>query len=437
MPFCTKDRLYFPPLNRRNIEVDFSGGHVSSDGGVLLLREVDRRIGLTDRISNLLPDLRDQSKVIHSHKSMFQQRVYGLACGYEDGNDHSTLRDDIAFQTATHRTSTLASPPTLHRFEMLADRNFAISSHKAMIESFIESFDRPPTELVLDFDATDDLVHGDQEGKFYHGYYGNHCFLPLYVFCGKELLVSYLRPSNVDGAKHSWAILALLVKRFRQVWRNVRIIFRGDGGFCRHKMLSWCESNDIGYIVGIARNKRLEAQLKPIMNVAKAAYENSGQKQRIFIPLSYQAGSWKRARKLVAKAEHTSKGSNLRFIVTNLPGNSQQLYDDIYCGRGDMENRIKEQQLDLFADRTSCHNWWANQMRLILSSLAYILLQRLRAMALKGTQLANATVGTIRLKLLKIGTVIKRNTRRITFNMASGYPLKQIFKTVVKRLAKE
>lgn len=437
MPVCIKERLYFSSLNRRNIEMDFSGGHVSSDGGVLLLREVDRHIGLTDRISKFLPDLRDQSKVIHSLKSMLQQRVYGIACGYDDGNDHDTLRHDIAFQTATNRTSTLASPPTLHRFEMLADRNFAISAHKAMVESFITSFDTPPKELVLDFDATDDLVHGNQEGKFYHGYYGNHCFLPLYVFCGKDLLVSYLRPSNIDGAKHSWSILSLLVKRFRQVWPNVRIIFRGDGGFCRHKMLNWCERNDVGYIVGMASNKRLEAPLKPIINVARAAYENSGQKQRIFMPLSYQAGSWKCSRKVVAKAEYTSKGPNLRFIVTNLEGNSQHLYDKIYCARGDMENRIKEQQLDLFADRTSCHSWWSNQMRLILSSLAYILLQRLRDTALKDTQLAKATAGTIRNKLLKIGVVITRNTRRIRLKMASGYPLKQIFKIVVKQLARE
>jgi len=435
MAVCIKERLYFPSLNRRNIEMDFSGGHISSDGGVLLLRDIDRNLGLTEKISSLLPDLRDQSKITHSLKSMLRQRVYGIACGYEDCNDHNQLRHDIAFQTASDRVDILASSPTLNRFENIADRSFAFSCHKVMVENFISSHKMAPKELVLDFDATDDLVHGNQEGKFYHGYYGNHCFLPLYVFCGKQLLVSYLRPSNIDGAKHSWAILALLVKRFRQVWPNVRIIFRGDGGFCRHKMLDWCDRNNVKYIVGIGRNKKLEGNLYAPIQLAEEIYNITGQKARLFYSFSYKAKSWSKSRRIIGKAEYTNQGANPRFIVTNLDGKSKYLYDNIYCARGEMENRIKEQQLDLFADRTSCHNWWANQMRLILSSLAYILIERMRALVLKGTEMASATVGTIRLKLLKVGAVITRNTRSIRFKMAEHFPHKKLFMLVAKKLA--
>ena len=324
MTVCIKERLYFPSLNRRNIEMDFSGGHISSDGGVLLLRDIDRNLGLTEKISSLLPDLRDQSKITHSLKSMLRQRVYGISCGYEDCNDHNQLRHDIAFQTASDRVDILASSPTLNRFENIADRSFAFSCHKVMVENFISSHKTAPKELVLDFDATDDLVHGNQEGKFYHGYYGNHCFLPLYVFCGKQLLVSYLRPSNIDGAKHSWAILALLVKRFRP---NVRIIFRGDGGFCRHKMLDWCDRNNVKYIVGIGRNKKLEGNLYAPIQLAEEIYNITGQKARLFYSFSYKAKSWSKSRRIIGKAEYTNQGANPRFIVTNLDGKSKYLYD--------------------------------------------------------------------------------------------------------------
>ena len=435
MTICTSELISFPSLNRKKIAVDFSGGYVSSDGGLLLLREVDRRLGLTRRIAGLLKDSRDQSKVIHSMQTMLRQRVYGLACGYEDCNDHDTLRHDIALQTAAGETSLLASSPTLCRFENGADRAVAVAAHREIVDTFIRSFDAPPKQLLLDFDATDDLVHGDQEGKFFHGYYRNHCFLPLYVFCGKQLLVSYLRPSNIDGAKHSWAILSLLVKRFRKTWPNVQIIFRGDGGFCRHKMLDWCDRKNVDYIVGLARNSVLEKKLSTPMRLAQEIHEVSGKKARLFYHFTYQAKSWKRKRKVIGKAEYSSKGDNPRFIVTTLQGSPRSLYDDVYCARGEMENRIKEQQLELFADRTSCSKWWPNQWRLILSSLAYILLERIRATALHGTQLKNATVGTIRLTLLKIGTVLTRNTRRIRFRMSSHYPYKELFMLAVKRLS--
>ena len=291
--------------------------------------------------------------------------------------------------------------------------------------SRIESFKRAPKKLLLDFDATDDVVHGKQEGRFFHGYYDHYCFLPLYVFCRNQLLVSYLRPSKIDGAKHAWAILALLVKRLRQAWPQVKIILRADSGFCRWRMLSWCERNNVGYIVGIAKNKRLNAITAQRQREARDCYAELGAKVRWFTDLHYAAGSWNRARRVIAKIEHTAKGSNPRYVVTNLKGDGQALYDKLYCARGEMENRIKEQQLDLFADRTSCHRWWPNQFRLLLSSLAYMLLEAIRRLALKGTELANAYVGTLRLKLLKIGAVILRNTRRIRFLLSSACPYQQ------------
>jgi hypothetical protein len=258
--------------------------------------------------------------------------------------------------------------------------------------------------------------------------------LPLYVFCGDQLLVAYLRRSKIDGAKHAWAILALLVKRLRQAWPKVRIIFRGDSGFCRHQMLSWCERQDVGYIVGVARNTRLKALASSLMEQARDAFERTGHKQRLFGHVHYAADSWTRKRRVLVKAEHSAQGANPRYVVTNLPGDAQSLYDHLYCARGDMENRIKEQQLDLYADRTSCHAWWANQFRLLLSSLAYALLEAIRRLALRGTELARAQCGTLRLKLLKIGAVITRNTRRVQFLLSSSHPYQHLFTTAAARL---
>jgi hypothetical protein len=288
--------------------------------------------------------------------------------------------------------------------------------------------------LILDFDATDDPVHGNQEGRFFHGYYDHYCLLPLYVFCGDQLLVSYLRPSQIDGARHAWAILALLVKRLREVWPEVRIIFRGDSGFCRHHMLTWCERKGVGYIMGIAKNNTLLRCISEPMQWVQELADLTGEKQREFYQFHYAAGTWKRRRKVIAKLEVSAQGQNPRFIVTNLEGDKQHLYDDHYCARGDMENRIKEQQLGLFADRTSAHDWWANQFRLLLSSLAYVLMEGIRRLGLKGTELAPAQMSTIRLKLLKIGAVILRNTRRIRFLLSSAYPYQTLFFEVAARL---
>lgn len=302
------------------------------------------------------------------------------------------------------------------------------------MEQFIAFFTQPPTEWIRDVDATDDPVHGHQDGRFFHGYYDHYCFLPLYVFCGEHLLVSYLRPSNIDGAHHAWAILALLVKRLRQAWPAVRLIIRGDSGFCRWRLLSWCDRHQVGYLIGLAKNSRLNALAPPLLAYAERLYHASRCKQRIFSELTYGAATWDRPRRVLVKAEHGPKGSNPRYVVTHLPGPPQRLYREQYCARGDMENRIKEQQLDLFADRTSCHAWWPNQFRLLLASGAYVLVSALRRLGLAGTALATAYVGTLRLKLFKVGAVVLRNTRRIRLLFPNHYPYKDWFLTAVARL---
>jgi hypothetical protein len=425
----------FPVVNRRRVQASFSGGDVSSDGGLLLVRQADRKLKLTAALAKRLPDARDPSKLTHPLVTLLRQRIYGLCQGYEDLNDHDRLRTDVALQTAVEQDEELASASTLCRWENEASRQAAWIVHQWWIEQFIASHATPLTELVLDLDATDDPLHGKQEGAFFHGYYRHYCFLPLYVFCGERLLVAYLRPSNIDVARHAWAVVALLVKRLRQAWPRVRIVVRGDSGFCRWRMLRWCDRRAVHYIVGLAKNERLLALAQPLMEQAAAQYKQAQQKQRVFGAVEYTAHTWDRARRVIVKAEHTDKGHNPRFVVTNLDGDSATLYDQLYCARGEMENRIKEQQLGLFADRTSCHGWWANQWRLLLSGLAYTLLEALRRLGLVGTELARAQCGTIRLKLLKIGAVLVRNTRRVRFLLAASYPHQELFATVVARLA--
>jgi hypothetical protein len=435
MPDCNDEFFVFPSFDRRKIEASFSGGDVSSDGGVMLLRQADRRLGLCRALDAVIADPRDPDLVTHRQLDLLRQRIYGLALGYEDLNDHDTLRTDLAWQCAIKRGEELASSPTLCRLENRADRQTAWAISRVLVEQFIASFKAAPAELILDFDATDDRVHGLQQGRAFHGYYGDWCFLPLYVFCGEQLLVSYLRPSNIDVARHAWAILKLLVTRLRQAWPGVKIIFRGDSGFCRWKMLRWCERRRVDYIVGLAKNSRLLALAADWMKSAEEQHQSTKEKQRLFGWLDYAAGSWDRARRVIAKAEHSAQGANPRFVVTSLTGDAQALYDEIYCARGEMENRIKEQQLGLFADRTSCHGWWANQLRLLLSSAAYVLLETIRRIGLRGTELCRAQAVTIRLKLLKIGTVILRNTRRIRLLFSSAYPHQQLFATLLSRLS--
>ena len=435
MTKCYQRSFEFPRVNRRIVEARFDGGDITSDGGVLLLRQADRLTGLSDSIARALSDPRRQASCDHDVPGLVRQRLYAIALGYEDLNDHDGLRQDVALQTAVERDQWLASASTLCRFENRADRETAWRLHEVLLDQFIASFKRAPKKLILDFDATDDPVHGEQDGRFFHGYYRHYCFLPLYVFCGHQLLVSYLRPSNIDGAKHSWAILSLLVKRLRQVWPKVRIIFRGDGGFCRWKMLRWCDHHEVGYIIGLAKNKCLNRRTASLQDEAAACFAATGHKVRWFTDFQYAARSWDGARRVIAKIEHSQHGVNPRYMVTNLEGDAKQLYDKLYCARGDMENRIKENQLDMFGDRTSCQHWWPNQFRLLLASLAYTLIEAIRRIALKGTELANAYVGTIRLKLFKIGAVILKNTRRIRFLLASGCPYKELYFLAANRLA--
>lgn len=436
---CNSQTIAFTPLGCRQLLAQFDGGRITSDAGALLLREVAGRSRLFGRMAAAVPDPRDPAMVEHDQQTMLAQRVLGIACGWEDLNDHHGLRVDPLMQAASERDvdeqRPLASPATLCRLENRVGRGACVELSKLLVELFIESFgDSPPPELVLDFDATDDPVHGEQEGRFFHGYYDSYCFLPLYVFCGERLLVSYLRPSNIDAAKHSRAVLKLLVDRLRQAWPGVKIIFRGDSGFCRWKLMRWCDRHGVGYVIGLARNKVLEKMAEPFMLLAKQQYEQTKQKQRIFTTFDYAAGTWDRARRVIHKAEHNSQGDNPRFIVTNQGGEPQVLYDRVYCARGEMENRIKEQQLGLFAGRTSCHAFAANQFRLLLSSFAYTLIETLRRTALAGTELARAQATTIRTKLLKIGAVVTTSFRRIVLRLSSAYPLKDLFEQAARRL---
>jgi len=431
---CNPELFEFPAVKKRAFSASFTGGEVTSDGGITLLRQTDRRLGLTKALAKVLPDPRDPERIEHPLLSLVRQRLYGLAQGYEDLNDHDTLRHDLAWQSAVERDTALASSPTLCRLENRADRSVAWAAHEVIVDQFIASFAEPPTELILDFDATDDRVHGQQEGRFFHGYYGGYCFLPLYVFCGEQLLVSYLRPANIDAARHAWAVLKLLVVRLRRAWPKVNIIFRGDSGFCRWRLLRWCDAHRVGYVVGLAKNARVLGLAKTFMEQAQRDFTSQQHKQRLFGEVKYAADTWDKERRVLVKAEHTDKGSNPRFVVTNLECEAQKLYDEVFCARGEMENRIKEQQLGLFADRTSCHGWWANQFRLLLSSCAYVLMERLRALGLAGTELARAQASTIRLKLLKIGAVVLRNTRKVRLLLSSSCPYQGIFAQVVAAL---
>jgi hypothetical protein len=441
MPNCTEERDLFGTLGRRRIEVGFDGGEVTSDAGLLLLRQVERKLGLLKAAAQVLPDPRNADLVVHTTEQLLRQRVFGLCQGYEDLNDHDQLRLDPVLQTALDKRGKSAvqqcgaSSPTLCRFEARANRKAVVDLHRVLVEQFIASFAQPPAELILDFDATDDLVHGEQIGRHFSRYYDGYCFLPLYVFCGEQLLVAYLRSAKHDAALHTAAIMKLLTRRLRQAWPNVRLVFRGDSGFCRDRLLSWCERNGVDYIVGLQKNSRLLAMSATWREQAQAAFEYSGQPQRIFGEFAYQAHPWRQARRVIAKAEHNAQGANPRFIVTSLPETPQVTYEWIYCARGEMENRIKECQLGLFADRTSCHLWWPNQFRLLLASLAYVLMERLRNLGLVGTEWARAQIGTLRCKLLKVGAVIVRNTRRIRFFISTAFPYRDTFILVARRFA--
>ncbi len=439
MTECNRKPLVFANVSRRRIQADFAGGTLTSDAGGLLLREVDRRLGLVDRLADCLTDPRDPAKIEHDQRTMLAQRIYGIALGYEDLNDHDALRHDPLFHVLAEKAPKpdegLASSPTLCRFENRIDRKALARWSGVFVEQFIASFDKPPKELTLDFDPTDVAVHGAQERRFFHGYYDHYCFLPLYVFCGQQLLVAYLRPSNIDASLHARAVLRLLVKRLREAWPDVRILFRGDSGFARWKLMRWCEKNRVDYVIGLARNEVLKRLAEPLVEAAEAEYNKTGRKVRRFDNIAYAAQTWDRERRVIVKAERLPEGPNLRLVVTSrIDLGPRGVYDALYAPRGDMENRIKEQQLMLFADRTSCHAFLANQFRLLLSSAAYVLVETLRRTALAGTELATAQVHTIRLKLFKVAARVLVSVRRVVFHLSTAYPLPSAFRRIHHRL---
>jgi Transposase DDE domain group 1 len=438
MTDCNQESLRFASLDSKAVVADFLGGRLTTDTGALLLREVAEQTGLFRELDAAIPDLRNPVFIVHEQEALLAQRITAIALGYEDLNDHQTLRADPVLQVVAGKQPEeelpLASAPTLCRLENRIDRKTLLRIAGVLVDQFIASHTQAPEHLTLDFDATDDRVHGKQEGRFFHGYYDDYCFLPLYVFCGDELVTSYLRPSNIDASKHSRAVLKLLVQKLRIAWPDVRITLHADSGFCRWRLMRWYDSQGIGYVFGLAKNSVLQQSAIDEISRAQRQFLQTGEPQRIFGSFAYAASTWDRQRRVIVKGEHNAQGANSRFIVTNRPGDPRELYEDVYCQRGEMENRIKEQQLDLFADRTSCHRFLANQFRLFLSSSAYVLMQALRRKALAGTELAQAQVGTIRLRLLKVAARVVVSARRVVFHLASSYPYQQLFRAVYERL---
>lgn len=459
-------------LGGRDLVWRFDGGDITSDGGALVLKKLEERTRIVRRFAACFTDYRNPEQVEHPLLDLILQRVFGLALGYEDLNDHDELRrdpmlavalgkDDVKGQQrrrAQDRGKALAGKSTLNRLELTAPDYDGSPRQKEsdkpetkkivgdpesidalLVDLFLEAHAQIPELIVLDLDATDDILYGQQEGRFYHGYYHDYCYLPLYVFCGEHLLCARLRMSNIDASADSVEELEPVVARIRQRWPAVKIRLRGDGGFCREQLMAWCEREGLEYIFGLAQNARLKKQIEPHMAQAEKQYEQTQAPARVFTEFFYATqDTWSRERRVIAKAEHIAKGANPRFVVTSLSAGemaAQELYEKGYCARGDCpENRIKEQQLDLFADRTSTGKMWSNQLRLYFSSMAYILLQTLRRMALAGTELAQAQCGTIRLKLLKIGAQVRVTVRKIWISLTGGYPHTALFAQVLAAL---
>lgn len=464
MPECSETRFAFQPLGSRAVIARFNGGYVTSDGGALLLREVEHRTGILRRFAACFTDQRAPDRIEHPVEALVKQRVYALALGYADLNDHDQLRRDPLLAvlvgkqdpTGQHRKrardagNALAGKSTLNRLELrlpqatpTAQRYKKIlidpaAVDQVLVELFLEAHAEAPPEIVLDLDATDDPVHGHQEARFFHGYYGHYCYLPLYIFAGEFLLGARLRPANREASAGALEEIARIVTHIRTQWPTVRMTLRADSGFCREPLMAWCEAHDIAYVFGLAKNARLLAELHGELAWAQAQFEQTGQPARVFTEFRYRTlESWTQERRVVAKAEHLEKGANPRFVVTSLPPTqwaAQAVYEELYCARGDMENRIKEQQLDLFADRTSTAKLWSNQIRLYFSSFAYLLLQTLRRLGLRGTEMAHAQCGTIRLHLLKIGALLTISVRRIRVALASGYPYATLFQQAYAQL---
>ncbi|QEG41917.1 IS1380 family transposase [Roseimaritima ulvae] len=467
-------------LRRQAVDFDFDGGTLTTDGGLLLLREVDRRLDLIRRLDQAIPDPRDPLHTVHPQAELLTSRIFAIAAGYEDGNDHDALRHDPAFQVAAGRVpaehnydgdhSPLASPSTHSRLENRIDTKTILRLNELLVDLFLESYEQPPEEIILDYDATDDTIHGNQEQRHFNGFYDGYCFLPLYVFCDDHLLVSHLRPSKVGAAHHARPITKLLIQKIRSRWPDVKIIIRGDSGFAIERLMRWCDKNDVGYVFGLQHNNVLNKQIACEMTQAQIRHGLYGGTQSVFKWFRYRTQkSWDCSRWVVGKAEYSSQGTNPRFVVTNLPSeegivdptyrrvtidgkrvrqlqdagtlcsvaiNPEEFYRTRYCPRGEMENRIKETQLGLFADRTSCSRFVANQFRLMLSSFAYVLLDGVRRLGLSDTKAARLRVDTIRLRLLKIAARVRVTSRRVVFHMASHCPSEALYEHVMQRLCR-
>jgi hypothetical protein len=416
----------------------FDGGKITSHAGGLLLREVDRRIGLLSRLSECFLDGREQSRVRHSVREMVSQRVYGLALGYEDLNDHEQLREDpllMLLAGSADAENPLAGKSTLNRLELAGEAveqnrykkvpYAAEAIDRVLVDVFLEAHAEPPEEIVIDLDTTDLPLHGHQEQRFFHGFYYHYCYLPLYIICGEHLLGVRLRPANIDASAGALEELQRVVTQIRESWPEVKIILRADSGFCREPLMSWCEANQVDYVFGFARNERLRRIIDPQMQQAAALHRESGQAARVFTEFAYQTNSsWSRPRRVVAKAEQIEGKENPRYVVTSLEAANwpaRQLYEELYCARGDMENRIKE-QYSLFAGRVSAATLRANQLRLYLSAAAYVLMSAFRRLALSGSAWARAQCETIRSQLLRIGAQVRITARKVWISIASSYP---------------
>jgi Transposase DDE domain group 1 len=438
---CRRDLFGYEVVEGRRVVAAFDGGQVTSDAGGLLLGATDRAIGLVGRFAGCFADGRAQAQVEHGVTAMVAQRVFGIAFGYEDLIDHDHLRHDPVLATLAGKLTArrrdcapLAGKSTLnrlehapagpHRYHKIGHDPAAIA--RLFVALFLEAHKTPPKEIILDLDATDDPLHGHQEGRFFHGYYDCYCYLPLYVFCGRHLLAAKLRRSNIDASAGAVEEVERIVAQIRVRWPRVSILLRADSGFARDELMTWCEANGVHYLFGLARNERLVGAIADDLAAAELQSLAQGRPARHFADFAWRTrNSWSRTRRVIAKAEHLPKGANPRFVVTSLAAgkiDARALYEDIYCARGDAENRIKEQQLDLFADRTSAATMRANQLRLWFASFAYVLLEALRRIGLRHTQFATATCGTIRLKLLKIGAQVRTSVRRIKVAMASACP---------------
>jgi len=455
---CIQNELEFQDVNRKRVVARFDGGTLTTDAGLLLLREIERKFRFIERFAACFSDFREPKEIRYTVSQLVKQRVFAICQGYEDLNDHDALRLDFLFGLACERTKAddetggyVSGKSTLNRLECgseLIDGNERYKKIRydeemaadLLLDVSLDTVNETPKEIILDFDNTDDPVHGDQEGRFFHGYYDCFCYLPLYVFRGDRLLAAKLKTANADGSEGAEDELERIVTAIRKRWPGVRIMFRGDSGFCRERIMKWCEKNGVFYIIGLAKNRRLERMTGREMNLARTEFMKTLKPQRVYGDFRYRTRTSRtKTRRVVGKAEYHLHGANPRYVVTNLSADeysAQMLYEEMYCGRGNMENRIKEQHLGLYADRTSSHTMRANQLRLYFSSLAYILMNELRRIGLRGTEYEKAQCTTIRLKLLKVGARITTSVRRICISIATGFPYQHVYFSIMERIGR-